>query len=178
MITSHSPLSTLSLALSLTLGLTLSACAPPSGAMPEEAPPPAKTYRVDLPKLLDLKALMPELKHADGTFRVDGLMMRAEEHLDETIEVTGYVVEVAPRCKPPKRVGEIVHCAQPYVFIAEAVGEGALKMRVTDMKRRDLRKIKLNQKYTFKGLFKTSSKSGYLSSEGLLSSESFKQVKE
>jgi hypothetical protein len=168
----------LSLTLSLTLGLTLSACAPPSAPMPEEAPPPAKTYRVDLPKLLDLKALMPDLKHADGTFRVDGLMMRAEEHFDEALEVTGYVVDVAPRCVRPKRVGEIVHCAQPYVFIAEAVGEGALKMRVTDMKRRDLRKLKLHQKYTFKGVFKTSSKSGYLSSEGLLSSESFRRVKE
>lgn len=166
------------LSVGLLMTLLLSACAPPAPTVQEpQEQAPAKTYRVDLPKIIDLEALMPDLKHSDGTYRVDGLLMRSADHLDEEMEVTGYITEVSPKCPRPKR-GQPVNCAQPYFLLTDAIGESLHKLKVADMERKDLRRFSLNKKYRVKGVFQTSSKSGYLSSEGLLTFQSAQLIKE
>ena len=162
----------------LTLSYLLSACAPPAPTVQEpQEQAPAKTYRVDLPRVIDLEALMPELKHPDGTYRVDGLLMRSADHLEEEMEVTGYITAISPKCPRPKK-GEIVNCPQPYFLLSDVIGESLHKLTVADMERKKLRKFKLNKKYRVKGVFQTTSKSGYLSSEGLLTYQSSKLIKE
>jgi len=153
-------------------------CAPPAPTVQEpQEQQPTKTYRVDLPKLIDLEALMPALKHPDGSYRVDGLLMRSADHLDDELEVMGYITELSPKCPRPKR-GEIVNCPQPYFILSDVIGESIHRLKVADMKRRELRKFKLNKKYKVKGKFQTSSQSGYLSSEGLLTFQSAQLIKE
>lgn len=156
----------------------LSACAPPAPTVQEpQEQASAKTYRVDLPKFIDLEALMPELKHSDNTYRVDGLLMRSADHLEEELEVTGYLTELSPKCPTPKK-GEIVNCPQPYFLLTDVIGESIHKLKVADMDRKQLSKFQLNKKYRVKGVFQTSSKSGYLSSEGLLTYQSSQLIKE
>jgi len=166
------------LSFGLFIAYLLSACAPPAPTVQEpQEQAPAKTYRVDLPKIIDLEALMPDLKYADGTYRVDGLLMRSADHLEEELEVTGYITALSPKCPRPKK-GQVVNCPQPYFLLADVIGESIHKLKVADIERRRLRRLKMNKKYRVKGVFQTSSKSGYLSSEGLLTFHSAQLIKE
>ena len=162
----------------LIIAYLMSACAPPAPTVQEpQEQAPAKTYRIDLPKVIDLEALMPALKHNDGSYRIDGLLMRSAEHLEEEMEVTGYITELSPKCPRPKK-GQIVNCPQPYFLLSDVIGATIHKLKVADMERKKLRRLKVNKKYKVKGVFQTSSKSGYLSSEGLLTFQSAKLIKE
>ena len=154
------------------------ACAPPQPTVVEKAEEkPSQTYKVDLPKRVDLEALIPPLKNPDGTFRVDGLLMRFDEHMGDTLEVTGYVVEKSPNCPAPRK-DKPVDCPIAHFWLADAQGQTSDRLRVVEIDRKLLAKIKPNEKYRVKGAFQETSKDGFVSSMGLLIYQGSELIKE
>ena len=160
------------------LGALFVSCAPPQPtALQSTEEKPSQTYKVDLPKRVDLEALIPPLKHSDNTFRVDGLLMRFDEHMGDTLEVTGYVVEKSPSCPAPRK-DKPVDCPSAHFWLADANGQTSDRLRVVELDRKVLAKIKTDQKYRVKGSFQETSKDGFVSSMGLLVYQSAELIKE
>ena len=150
-------------ALILSATFMVTACTPPEIEPPKKPKTAAQAYIVNLPASVDLERDIPPLKYEDGTFRVDGLVRQSRKYLEQRISVKGYVTEVA-QCK--NKVGEI--CDKPYVWISHALGDEESRMRVVDMKRKQLRRFKVGKLYVFEGRFAQTSSSGYADSRGLL----------
>lgn len=166
-------LTSLSLAVIFISILLIQACAPPQPtAIKKESQESAQTYRVDLPKQIDLEALIPPLKHADGSYRVDGLLMRSRQYLGNEMTLRGYVVEM-PKCK--NKDGEI--CAKPHLWLADAIGHNQERLRVVGFTRKKLRKFKLNKAYKITGKFVQTHEDGFVSSDGLLVYQSVEKIK-
>ena len=98
--------------------------------------------------------------------------MQSRKHLNQRVSIKGYVTEVA-QCKG--KVGEV--CDKPYIWIANAVGDTENRLRVVDMKRRQLRRFKVGKLYIFEGQFAQTSRSGYADSRGLLRLEKHRLVR-
>ena len=97
------------------LTASLVACAPPSVDPPlKPAPvstkPPAK---VDLPSLIKLEQKLPPEKHADGDYRVDGLVARRGKYFGKSVTITAYLVD---RIECPKKAKR---CTIPHLTIAD-----------------------------------------------------------
>ncbi|MBM4293199.1 MAG: hypothetical protein FJ138_18805 [Deltaproteobacteria bacterium] len=162
----------------LALSALGASCAPPQPTAVEVVEEkPSQIYKVDLPKRVDLEALIPPLQHPDGTFRVDGLLMRFDEHMGDTLEVTGYVVEKSPTCAAPRK-DKPVDCPIAHFWLADANGQTSDRLRVVELDRKLLAKIKENQKYRVKGTFQETSKDGFVSSMGLLIYQGAELIKE
>ena len=153
----------------LGLAISWSGCAPPQPTSVEATPEaPTRTFRVDLPRTIDLDSLIPPLQHADGIYRVDGLLMRPIKQFDQEIVVTGYVVEKSMTERQCRRAKLKEKCPKPHFWIADTAGQTQEKLRVVDLKRKKMGKIKLNKKYKVTGIFTQTSKSGFVNSDGLL----------
>ena len=149
-----------------------SACSPPEFEPPKKPKPQQRTYSITLPPTIDLDGEIPPLKHADGTYRVDGLTMQSRKFLDTSLSVKGYVTEISP-CT--NKAGDT--CAKPYLWVTDHIGELDVKLRIADMERRLLRRFKVGKKYIFTGEFSQTSKSGYANSRGILKLKEFKKTK-
>lgn len=148
------------------------ACTPPEFEPPKTPPPPQRTFSVNLPPSIDLDGEIPELRHPDQSFRVDGLLMQSHKFMGDELSITAYVSEVSP-CS--NKVGDT--CPKPFVWITDEMGELDLRIRVTDMKRELLKRFKVGQKYVFRGQLAQTSKSGYANSRGVLNLQKFDRVK-
>ena len=153
--------------------LWIISCAPPPPTVVQnEASESTRTYTVDLPKPIDLEALIPPLRHADQSYRIDGLLMRSHQYLDKEITVKGYIVD-KPKCR--SREGDI--CAKPHLWLADALGQSTERLRVVGMKRKKMKRFKLNKAYKITGKLVQSHSDGFASSQGLLVYKSFEKVK-
>ena len=148
------------------------ACSPPEFEAPKKPKPPQRSYSVNLPPSIDLDSEIPPLKNPDGTFRIDGLQMKAKKYLDQEIKVTGFVTEISP-CS--NKVGAI--CPKPYLWISDQADDADIKLRIADMKRKSLRRFRVGKKYVFTGELSSTSKSGYANSNGILRLKEYTKIK-
>ena len=153
----------------LSLG-AVSACAPPQPtSIKVEQEDPIDQIPVSLPPLINLDELMPKLKNLQGHFLIPGLRMRTQSYLDQTLELTGYVVEKF-RCKRLSKTRK--KCEKPRIWLSDTQG-GEPQMQVIfddakSIKKKVWRRLKLNKQYVFEGQLKTKAKAGYIDSKGLL----------
>jgi hypothetical protein len=155
------------------IGGSAVSCSPPEIEPQRQEAPPSRSYVVNLPPSIDLDSKVPPLKAEGGdALRVDGLLMRHRSHLETEVSIRGYVVEAA-ECKA--RVGQT--CPKPYVWIAHTRDEAEQRIRVVDMDRRKQKRIKVGRRYTMRGLYSQTSKSGYADSRGVLRLTSYERVK-
>ena len=152
--------------------ISLVGCAPPQPTQLETEPTkPARTYTVDLPKPIDLEALIPPLKREDGTFRIDGLLMQSMKYFETEVTIKGYIVE---KSKCPKKSKT---CPKPHFWIAETLDQGVDRLRVVDLDRKKLRRLKEKRRYQITGTFSQSSKdNGFINSNGLIIYKSSERI--
>ena len=140
------------------------ACAPPSvepplKPAPVSAKPPA---RVDLPSLVKLEQKLPPMKHADGDYRVDGLVARRGKFFGQSVKLTAYLVD---RVECPKKAKR---CTIPHLTIADTpAGEGE-RLIVVELPEEGLPKVKIGDHLQITGKFDRSSSDGFVRTKGLL----------
>jgi hypothetical protein len=130
---------------------------------------PIDQISVSLPPLINLDELMFKLKNSQGHFLIRGLRMRTQEYVDQTISLTGYVVEKY-KCTRISKTRK--RCEKPRIWLSETQG-GAPQMQVVfddakSIKKKVWKRLKINKTYLFEGQLKTKSKAGYIDSKGLL----------
>ena len=152
------------------VGGAITACAPPQPtSLKVEKENPIDQIPVSLPPLINLDELMPKLKNAQGHFLIPGLRMRTRSYIDQTLTLSGYVVEKF-KCKRLSKTRK--KCEKPRVWLSDTQG-GEPQMQVIfddakSVKKKVWKRLKLNKQYAFEGQLKTKAKAGYIDSKGLL----------
>ena len=147
----------------VTTVIVLASCTEPS-VEPPPRPPKAvkKTASVDLPSPVKLEAKLPPEKHADGHFRIDGLISRRGNYFDQDVTVRGYLVDRITCPKNAKR------CTIPHLIIADTpAGEGE-RVLVVELPEDGLPKMAIGDQLVVQGKLSRSSNDGFVRTKGLL----------
>ena len=160
----------------LLLSLTFYAgCAPPEPIKledPEAAAATLKSWSVRLPPPVNLQALIPPLRDTEGTLRIDGVLRRADDFYSQSITLSGYLTGKSPKC--PRRSKR---CVAPYFWLSqdpppasdevEGLVDEHRRIKVVSIKREQLRRLKVGQRYQVTGKLVTEA-DGFVRSIGLL----------
>ena len=151
-------------------------CAPPIPEMQsKDTQKTEKTYRINLPKSIDLDALIPPLylnnDPNSGIFMVDGILMQPDQFWESEVTITGYITE---KTKCPRRAK---FCDQPALWLAKAPGQAKDRIRVADLTRKQVARFKKDKPYRITGIWSQMSESGYVNTGGLLKYKSHTREK-